>query len=310
MNNKENNFVSAVIYLHKEDNNTFDFLSMLSRVMADNFKNYELICVNDEVGDNIIEEVRRFRRENESVILSIVTMGFRHGLEASMNAGIDLAIGDFIFEFDSCYVDYDESLIMEIYHKSLEGFDIVSAVPPKARRRLSSRLFYSVYNYFSTTENDLMTERFCIISRRAVNRVSSYSRTVPYRKAVYASSGLKIEHIYYQETDAKSGLMFSDIEKNNTAMDSIILFTKLAYRVSLFISIVMALFMVGTGLYTVIVYFGQNKPVAGWAPLMGLISIGFCALFVILTIVIKYLEVLLKLVFTKQKYLISSIDKL
>ncbi len=52
-------------------------------------------------------------------------MGYSHGLEASMNAGIDLSIGDFVFEFDSCFMDFDPDVIMQVYRKSLQGFDIV-----------------------------------------------------------------------------------------------------------------------------------------------------------------------------------------
>ncbi len=307
MVNKESNFASAVIYLNGKNNNLFSFLEMISKVFQSNFKKYEIICVNDSENESEIEAIKKFKEQNGSISVSVITMGFTHGLEASMNAGIDLAIGDFVFEFDNCYVDYEESMIMEIYHKALEGYDIVSAVPPKSK--ISSKFFYSIYNRFSESDYDIKTERFRVISRRAINRTSSFSKTIPYRKAVYASSGLKVKSIQYKTIAEPSGLLCSDSEKGNTAMDAVVIFTNLAYKVSLCVSMIMAMFMIITGIYTVVMYFGQNKPVAGWAPLMGLISIGFLAVFVVLTIIIKYLDVLLKIVFKKQKYLISSIEK-
>lgn len=309
MNNKESNFVSAVICLHEGDTNVISFLEMINNILNENFKKYELICVNDEAGDEIVNDVRAFKAEHDECIISIVNMGFCHGLEAAMNAGIDLSIGDFVFEFDSCFIDYDKSLIMNIYKKSLQGYDIVSAVPSKSKT--VSKLFYKVFNHFSETENDITTERFRIISRRAINRVDSYSKTIPYRKAVYASSGLNITSIRYDVcTDKISGKKFDDVEKNNTAIDSLILFTNTAYKFSFGVSIIMAIFMILTGVYTIVSYLGVNKPVAGWAPIMGLCSIGFFAIFLVLTVIIKYLDMLLKLVFRKQKYSISSIEKL
>lgn len=311
MNNKESNFVSAVVYLHKGETNTYRFLNMIGGVLSDNFKKYEIICVNDETDETVIRDVHRFKTENEEAIVSIIKMGFQHGLEASMNAGIDLSIGDFVFEFDSCYVDYDSELIMSVYRKALEGFDIVVATPPQKESKISSRIFYGVYNHFSNGDLKLMTERFQIISRRAINRVSAYSKTIPYRKAVYASSGLNVYNMSYNITDVPiTGVKFDDEEKGNTAVDSLILFTNLAYKVSMIISIIMAAFMIVAGTYTVVAYFGINKPVEGWAPIMGLVAAGFFATFVILTIIIKYLDLLLRLVFKKQKYLISSIEKL
>lgn len=310
MNNKESNFISAVVYLHKGETNTLRFLNMISSVLTDNFKKYEIICVNDGTDEKVIDEVRKFKSENEEAIVSIIKMGFQHGLEASMNAGIDLSIGDFVLEFDSCYIDYKEELIMQVYRKALEGFDIVTATPPQSQSKISSRLFYGIYNHFSDSDEKIMTERFQIISRRAINRVSAYSKTIPYRKAVYASSGLSLYNMQYEIAEQKSGIRFDDEEKGNTAIDSLILFTNLSYKVSMIISVIMAVFMIAAGTYTVVAYFGINKPVEGWAPIMGLIAAGFFATFIILTIIIKYLDVLLRLVFKKQKYLVSSIEKL
>ena len=41
----------------------------------------------------------------QDTTITILNMSFFHGVEAAMNAGVDLAIGDFVFEFDSCIAD-------------------------------------------------------------------------------------------------------------------------------------------------------------------------------------------------------------
>lgn len=311
MDNKESNFVSAVVYLHKGESHVYDFLKMLGSMLHENFKKHEIICVNDDAGSSALDGVYRYKEEHKEAIISIIQMGFFHGLEASMNAGIDLSIGDFVFEFDSCYADYDEKLVMDVYRKALEGYDIVAALPPKSQSRLTSRAFYAVYNAFSNGEGKLATERFQIISRRAINRTSAYSKTIPFRKAVYASCGLKIYDMeYVPRTDYVIGSRFEDAQKKNTAIDALILFTDLAYKVSISLSILMAVLMVCAGIYVIVVYLGVNKPVEGWTAIMLLMSAGFFATFLLLTIAIKYLDVLLRLVFKRQKYLVASIEKL
>ena len=224
-----------------------------------------------------------------------------------MNAGIDLAIGDYVFEFDSCYMDYGEELIMDVYRKSQEGFDIVSAVPPVRESRVTSRLFYGVFNRFSSSPYTLQSERFRIVSRRAVNRISAYSLTIPYRKAVYASVGLKMASIRYEPKEEQSGtLCFEETDRGGTAVNALVVFTDIAYKISLAFTMLMAAFMIAAGLYTVIIYIGKNKPVEGWAPIMGLIF----AVFAVLSVIIKYADIILRLVFVRQKYLVSSVDKL
>lgn len=311
MDNKESNFVSAVVYLHRGERHAYDFLKMLGNVLEDNFQKHEIICVNDDADNITLDGVYRYKEENEQAIISIIQMGFFHGLEASMNAGIDLSIGDFVFEFDSCYVDYEKELVMDVYRKALEGYDIVTALPPKSQSRLTSRAFYAVYNCFSHGEGKLATQRFQIISRRAVNRTSAYSKTIPFRKAVYVSCGLKIYDMdYVPQTDHVIGTAFADAQKKDTAIDALILFTDLAYKVSISLSVLMAVLMVCAGIYVIVVYLGVNKPVEGWTAIMLLMSAGFFATFLLLTIAIKYLDVLLRLVFKRQKYLVASIEKL
>ena len=304
MNAKEGNFISAVIRLPHRESATEAFLEMVSDTLSDHFKKYELICVNDDAASEVVQAVHQFKQEHPEVTISIVNMGIRQGLEASMNAGIDLSIGDYVYEFDSCYADYNKDLIIDVYNKAQEGFDIVSAAPPVSKSKVTSRLFYKIFNAFSQSPYKLRSERFRIISRRAINRVSAYS------KAVYASAGLRIAEVNYEPRMEKTGHLLEESDRGGMAINALVIFTNVAYKVSLAFTCLMALFMVVAALYTVIVYVGHNKPVEGWAPIMGLMSLGFFAVFAVLSVIIKYADVILNLVFMRQRYLVASVEKL
>ncbi len=43
--------------------------------------------------------------------ISVINMSYFHGLELSMNAGMDMAIGDFVFEFDNTCLDLNRLLL-------------------------------------------------------------------------------------------------------------------------------------------------------------------------------------------------------
>lgn len=307
---KEKNFVSAVVYIHNNADVVESFLNQVNDILHENFETYEIICVDDASSDNSIQQVKRAADRISTGIVSLVSMSFYQGVECSMNAGVDLSIGDFVFEFDTAYMDYEPGLIMQVYRHSLTGYDIVSASPKHISKK-SSRMFYYVFNKYSDNAFKLSTETFRVLSRRAINRVETMSTTIPYRKAVYATSGLKVDSVLYDNPTHRSKI---DVETQNsrkdTAVDTLMLFTDVAYKVSLFLSFLMLLFTLSTAVYTVVVYFGQSRPVAGWAPLMGFLSVGFFGVFLILTIVIRHLNLILKLIFKKQKYLISSIEKL
>ena len=128
LTNKEKNFISAVIYLHNCEKQIGEFIKNVADVLDNNFEKYEIICVNDYSTDNTLAEVKRISNSIKGS-LSVINMSFYQGLELAMNAGMDLAIGDFVYEFDSTIMDYSPDLIMKIYRRSLEGFDIVSVGP-------------------------------------------------------------------------------------------------------------------------------------------------------------------------------------
>lgn len=307
--NKEKNFISAVLYTYNEEKRIFDFLDKVNQILDQNFEHFEIICVNDASTDKTIDEIKRYADTIEKGVISILNMSFHQGLELSMNAGIDLSIGDFVYEFDSLDRDYPVGLIKEIYDHSLKGYDIVSAVPNNGQR-IYSRLFYAVFNKVSKSQSLLQTETFRILSRRGINRVHSMSKTIPYRKAVYANCGLKTDTIRY-ERDKKVSKLDRETKRiyKETAVDALILYTDAAYRVSISFALLMIVATLGIGIYSVAVYFA-GKPVEGWTTTMLFLSISFVGLFVISTILIKYLSIILRMNFNKMKYVIESVQKI
>lgn len=308
---RELNFVSAVIYAGSSSGDIMPLIETVYDVLEANFMNYEIICVNDSAPPELLKAVRDFRAMKNIKAVSFVNMSEGwHGREESMVAGADAAIGDYIFEFDSSCLDWEGSVMMEAYHRAAEGFDIVAVKAPGSRVSLASRIFYGIYNKYSGTPYPLGTERFRVLSRRAVNRAESFSKIIPYRKAVYAFSGVKITGIEYEPSAGRVIRSGRKGERWDTASDALILFTNVAYKISMMFSLMMALIMFASGLYVVAVYFSSHKPVEGWAPLTGIICLGFMSVFVLQALTFKHLEMILRLEFRKQQYIVSSVERL
>lgn len=310
MSDKEKNFMSAVLYVHNDEARIGDFLHMVMEVLEDHFEHAEIICVNDCSQDNSVDIVRKVSMGVKNTTVTVLNMSYFHGVETAMNAGMDLAIGDFVLEFDACVQDFEPAKIMEAYHKTLKGYDIVSASPDK-KQRFTSRLFYGVFNRFTDYSYQLGTERFRVLSRRVINRVSSMNKSVPYRKAVYANCGLKTANIRYQTIGVQAVREDRAERKYRTklAVNSMILFTELGYRFSVTMTVLMMLVAVAVAVYSAVVYL-FSTPVAGWTTTIFFMAFAFFGLFGILTIVIKYLQILVDLVFRRKKYSFESIEKM
>lgn len=306
--NKEKNFVSAVVYLHNDEHSVENFLSNVDKVLKENFEKYEIVCVNDFSTDNTVETVEKYCESKSVKSLTLINTSYFQGVESAMVAGVDISIGDFVFEFDSCLVDYDANMIMSVYRKSLEGNDVVFAVP-KGAGRATSKLFYSLFNRFSGMQYKIKTQRFSIISRRGINRVKSMGVKTVYRKAVYASCGLPVTDFDYIPLKTEKTADSQKAVKQELALNSLILFTDIGYKISVTLSFIMAAVLLLAGIYTVVIFFSAN-PVAGWTTTMLVMSFGFFGLFVVMAFVLKYLSLILNIVFTKKQYVVESIRKI
>lgn len=309
-NSLEKNFISAVIYIHNDAARIEAFLKAVLCVLESQFEHAEVICVNDFSDDNSVDVVRSISSAAERTTVTLLNMSYFHGVEVAMNAGMDLAIGDFVFEFDAVVLDFAPEEMMRVYRKSLEGYDIVSASPDR-KQRFSSKIFYNVFNRFTGFSNKLRSERFRILSRRVINRISSMNKSVPYRKAAYANCGLKTANIQYPVVGNSHDKADKTEEKYRAdlAINSMILFTELGYRFSVTMTVIMMLVAIFVAAYSAVIYI-FSTPVAGWTTTIFFMSFAFFGLFGILTIIIRYLQILVDLVFKRKKYSFESIEKI
>jgi dolichol-phosphate mannosyltransferase len=307
--NKEQNFISAVLYVRNNAAIVKNALNIMINTLNENFNKFEVICVNDSSTDDSLEIIKQVAKETGASVTAIST-GYFQGLESSMSAGVDSAIGDFVLEFDNSVFALEPSAIMRVYHRCLQGYDIVSA--SSGSMRGTSKLFYSWFNKSSGTNYPLASEDFRIISRRAINRIRQMSHTITYRKVLYANCGLKYDNIKYTIDKNFSLDDYKTINKTfrrKLAIDSFIMYTDIAYKISFGLSIFM-MFLTFLGLiYTIVIYI-SGIALLGWTTTMLLLSGGLFGIFSILTFIVKYLSLILNLVLEKRKYVIGNIEKL
>ena len=93
------------------------------------------------------------------------------------------------------------------------------------------------------------------------------------------------------------------------AADSLALYTDAGFRLSAGIALAMMVLALAELAYTFII-FCTGHPIEGWTTTMFVLTLGFAGVFAVLTIIIKYLSLLVDLTFKQQKYLIESIEKI
>lgn len=300
MKNREQNFISVVVYVNKADDKTIDFFQKLNTTLVEHFLQYEIIVVHSGESSQNIFPLKNWAKGIDKPV-TMIQMSLKQPHEQCMNAGLDIAIGDYVFEFDSTDMSYSPDMIWKAYELAMQGNDIVSICP--SQEHLSSHLFYRVFNAHSNAGYKLRSDAFRLVSRRAINRVHAISDNLPYRKAAYAACGLKMAELEF------NGKLNKKPQRFRLAIDSLTLYTDFGYKFSFWLTLFMMLIAVVELIYTVIVFLTGN-PISGWTTTMLVLTIGFAGLFAVLAVILKFLTLLMSFVFKKQSYLIESIEKL
>lgn len=308
MTNKEKNFISAVIYVRNAESVIGEFLQKVSAFLEEYFEHAEIICVNDASTDDSISRIRRTAETFPSISATILHLSSFHGREAAMQGGTGIAIGDFVYEFDEPYESADAEDMLKIYRRALCGNDIVSAVSGK-NRRASSGLFYRFINKSTSLSYELGTEYFRILSRRAINRIGSQNKIIAYRKVAYASCGLKMDSVVITNVprvrEEREGRRY----RKWLAVDSLLMFTDVGFKFSLVMTVTMMVLMIAIAVYALVVRL-MHGAIEGWASTVLLLTFGFFGIFSILSIITKYLQLLININVRKKAFTFENIEKL
>ena len=112
---KEKKFISLVVYLHNVEEYIKYFMKSIIPVCESNFEPFEIVCVDDGCTDGTVDKLKEYLEENQTfAMVNVIHMSFFQGIESAMNAGRDIAIGDFVYEFDNVIGDFEHELIMKL----------------------------------------------------------------------------------------------------------------------------------------------------------------------------------------------------
>lgn len=290
MNKKESVFISAVLYLSDFANDAEKFTTNLLDSLKSTFDHYEVIIVDDcsTKHEKFLKEVLPSLAEST---ITVVHMSIKQGIEACLCAGLDVSIGDFVFEFDTLEMLFDKDLLWDVYQEALKGNDVVSVEPKQ--NNMSRILFYKLFNKYSNADYDINASAFRLVSRRAINRILELNMSSAFRQAVYASCGLKNSRIEYKGSASPwkaRGL--------SLAIDSFLLYTEFSRTVCTLSMILLFVFIVGgiVGLAT-----GSN-----WLFNISVL-VGVALILVDIVFLLYYSRLILEE--KDKKYLISNIEK-
>ncbi len=278
---KQHKFISVVIRCHNAEQRLPVFLTAVDRHFDARFDAYEIVVVDDASSDRSTQVVKTVAPTLHCAF-SVVELAHFHGVEAAMVAGLDRAMGDFVFEFDDTFMDYPFEVLDRMYDSAVNGFDVVAASPDNLGWGL--RAFYAVCNWFSGIQPPLSYERLRLSSRRALDAMLHQRERIRDRQVLYRYTGYRYLRLDYP-ADRKAG--HHPRTSLRFGLDVFFSFTDAGVRISRAFFLFFAAVSV-VAIFLSIIAFISDRETPWELVITTMIAVGFAGLFFVLAVVGEY----------------------
>ena len=202
-------------------------VSEINLVMERIGEDYEIILVDDRSPDNSWEVMKVLSSQNSKI--KSIRLSRNFGQHSAIFAGLTKTKGNWVVVMD-CDMQDQPKEIAKLYKKALEGYDIVLGQrenrKDKFLKKLSSKLFYKVFNYLSGGHFNNEIGNFGIYRKKAIDsilNINDYIKFFPLfiNWVGFKSVSIPIEH--GEREEGKSSYSISRLLK--LAFNAIISFS-------------------------------------------------------------------------------------
>lgn len=263
-------FISIVIPVYKAENCLDELYRRLKESLETISPDFEIILVEDCGGDNSWQIIERLAILDSRVRGIQFSRNF--GQHYGITAGLDCCKGDWVVVMDCDLQDRPEE-IPRLYTKALEGFDIVLA--RRGRRsdpllkRLTSWLYYLVFNYLADMNYDGETGNFRIMSRKVVESFCTLRERLRFFGGLVAWLGFPIASIDVRHDERFAGQTTYTFRKLwKLASETIIAHSDKPLRLSIRFGFIISALAFIYGSYIIYRAFAHDVPITGWSSLI------------------------------------------
>lgn len=242
----------------------------VSSALSELTDSFEIILVDDRSRDESWNAIKRECKKSPHVKGLRLSRNF--GQHSAITAGLNLANGDWIVVMD-CDLQDRPDQISTLYHKALEGYDIVFARRRFRRdsrlKRFYSRAFYSVFSYLTETTQDAAIANFGIYHKKVIEAVLDMDDNIRYFPAMVQWVGFQSTRVDVEHSQRAQGESTYNLRQLlRLAVNNITSFSDKPLRLVAQAGLILAIISFAIGLLYLIGYMLGVINVAGYASLI------------------------------------------
>jgi glycosyltransferase involved in cell wall biosynthesis len=282
----ENNpHISVVIPVYGCRGALYELYKRLVKTLESINPSFEIIMVNDACPQNSWEVIKELATKDER--LRGINMSRNFGQMKAITAGIDYASGDWVVVMDCDLQDPPEEII-RLYQKAVEEeYDVVFARRIARKdthiKKVTSKIFYKFYDYFteSTSVGDI--SNFSISNRQVMNgyrtiREQNRAFTLFIQWMGFKQTVIDVKHDQRAEGDSS----YNFKKRWALAKDIIIAQSNKPLKFSVTVGILVSLLSFIYAIYLIVRYYVAGITVTGWTSLI--VSIFFMSGLILMNI--------------------------
>lgn len=314
-----NSFISVVAVLDAPADARAlpEFLNAAWPLLCAHFSDFEIVLVNNHLESAPDAYLAPLPPELKQHVW-LLNLSARVNRNHAVVAGLDRANGDYVVIVEPGFFKAPE-LILELFAKTREGYDIVYL---RGRRRSLPlwwrpfyKAFYYILRHYSPLQVDERAYDMRIISRRALNSLLRLRENLRYMKAIYSIVGYQTTAL---ETDLKPEWTPEEPfgERFGTSLVAITSYTTFLRTLLLWIFLGSAVFLAGVIVNALKVKFtgvdllgNIGEPFAGWTFLVVLVAVFFAVTCLNLYIMSIYLSNIYNEIKQRPLYILESIKR-
>ncbi|MBN2611607.1 MAG: glycosyltransferase family 2 protein [Bacteroidales bacterium] len=277
-------YISIVSPVYRAEKIIPVLVGRISKAVSRISDDFEIILVEDFGPDNSWKEIAKIAEKNPKVVGVKLSRNF--GQHYAISAGLDFSKGEWIVVMDCDLQDQPEE-IEKLYHKAMEGYDIVLARRDNRKdgwlKKLFSLLFYRTLGYLTGSEQDESIANFGIYHRKVINAVTSMRESIRYFPTMIKWVGFrstKIDVNHEARLDGKTSYNFKKLL--NLALDIILAYSDKPIRILIKFGLLVSSFSFILAVRVLIQWVTGKIEVMGYTSLI--ISIWFLSGIIIATL--------------------------
>lgn len=218
---------------------------------------FEIILVEDGGPDNSWEAIEAACEKDTRV--KGIKLSRNFGQHYAITAGLEASCGKWIVVMDCDLQDRPDE-IPSLHQKALEGYDLVLAQRALRQdgffKKLSSKVFYSIFSYLTDTPQDSSVGNFGIYSRKVVDAILSMGDHIRFFPTMsnwvgFERAYLEVKHA--ERAEGKSSYSLRGLMK--LAFDNMIAFSDKPLRIMVNFGAFISIISFGIGMFYLIQYF-------------------------------------------------------